>query len=570
MIQTANKTKRCAVYTRKSQEEGLDQAFNSLDAQREAGLDYIKSQKHEGWQAVTKQYDDGGFSGGNIERPAMQKLMEDIKHHRIDIVIVYKVDRLSRSLADFAQLMKLFDEYKISFVSVTQQFNTTTSMGRLTLNMLLTFAQFEREVTSERIRDKITATKKKGYWVNGQPPLGYKSVDMKLQVIPEQAKLVKRIFNEYLNDQSLLNVAALLNHEGHTTKKWTSPSSGKTHGGKPFSSKPVHTILTNPIYIGKITHKENIYPGIHEPIIDKNIWDDVQAKIKSRKKKQTHRWEHPFLLKGKLRLNDEYAISPGSVQSTNRITGTKSLTKYYVSQKAIRLGYKACQIKSINATHLDELVRTLIFNYLCNRSEFNSLYTKPIQDQNGWIRKFTKVIYLTPHRISIHLSAIKIQDYQDEQNKNFYQEKEPAQVKLPTCHYQPHIESLKDRITLTLNIQIKKHDHKRILLSPEGQDLYLPAHPKPKEHILKIIAQAHSWRKQLKANPKLQIKEIAQQDNASESQIHKNLQLINLSPEILKGILTGTLPNRITHLNLLNAAKHLDWQAQRDYLNLPI
>ena len=245
---------RCAIYTRKSHEEGLDQAFNSLDAQREAGLDYIRSQKHEGWEARDERY-DGGCSGGNMRRPALRRLLEDIERGGIEVVVVYKVDRLSRSLHDFAQMMRLFDERKVSFVSVTQQFNTTTSMGRLTLNMLLSFAQFEREVTGERIRDKLAATKKKGMWVGGQPPLGYRLEERQLVVIPEEAQLVRRIFRGRLAHPSLVELAQQLDEEGFTTKRWRSRG-GNWHGGRRLTPKYLYRILTHPLYIGKIVHKE--------------------------------------------------------------------------------------------------------------------------------------------------------------------------------------------------------------------------------------------------------------------------------------------------------------------------
>ena len=215
---------RCAIYTRKSHAEGLDQAFNSLDAQREACVDYVKSQKHEGWTVVRTHYDDGGYSGATMERPALKRLFEDIDCAAIDLVVVYKVDRLSRSIGDFAQMMERFDEHGVSFVSVTQEFNTTTSMGRLTLNMLLSFAQFERDIAGERIRDKLAATRKKGMWVSGQPPLGYRlrkdGEDRKLYVIPEEAALVRKIFARYLKAPSLIELALRLNAEGHTTKRW--------------------------------------------------------------------------------------------------------------------------------------------------------------------------------------------------------------------------------------------------------------------------------------------------------------------------------------------------------------
>ncbi|MEM9066609.1 MAG: recombinase family protein [Planctomycetota bacterium] len=274
---------RCAIYTRKSSEEGLDQAFNSLEAQREAGLDYIRSQKHEGWTTVSSQYDDGGFSGGTMKRPALEGLLTDIDRGRIDVVVVYKVDRLSRSLSDFAEMMRLFDERGVSFVSVTQQFNTTNSMGRLTLNMLLSFAQFEREVTGERIRDKIAATKKQGYWVCGQPPLGYRlqqaDESRGLYVIPEEADTVRTIFDLFIESGSPVSVAESLNAQGLTTKQWTS-SKGRSHGGQPLTPKYIHAVLTNPIYVGKIRHRRaettTLYDGRHEPIVTQGVWNQAR------------------------------------------------------------------------------------------------------------------------------------------------------------------------------------------------------------------------------------------------------------------------------------------------------
>lgn len=323
--------KRCAIYTRKSHEEGLDQAFNSLDAQREAGLDYVKSQKHEGWQAVEKQYDDSGFTGGNMDRPGLQALLADIEAGKIDVVVVYKVDRLSRSLHDFAQMMSRFDEHQVSFVSVTQQFNTTNSMGRLTLNMLLSFAQFEREVTSERIRDKLAATKKKGLWVTGQPPLGYKAVEKELLPIPGEAELVQKIYEGYLDCGSLIELAAKLNGEGYTTRRWKS-NRGNWHGGRPLKPKGLHRILTNPVYIGKITHKEHVWPGKHKPIIPRKLWDEVQQAIERKDRQSRFRWQHPHLLKGKIKTDEGYTMSPSAVHRpvSKKVTdgGGKRLVQY--------------------------------------------------------------------------------------------------------------------------------------------------------------------------------------------------------------------------------------------------
>ena len=291
--------KRCAIYTRKSHEEGLEQAFNSLDAQREAGVDYIRSQKHEGWEVIERQYDDGGFTGGNMKRPGLQALLDDIECGRVDIVLVYKVDRLSRSIHDFAVLMKQFEDSGVSFVSVTQQFNTTTSMGRLTLNMLLSFAQFEREVTGERIRDKLAATKKKGYWVGGTPPLGYRLEEKQLHINPEEAKLINKIFQDYLHIPSLIKLAESLNAKGYTTK-YCKRASGKQYGGKPITPKYLYRIKNNKLYIGKIEHKDKVWAGLHEPIIALSLCQSVHTKIESRNNQALYRWENTHLLKGKL------------------------------------------------------------------------------------------------------------------------------------------------------------------------------------------------------------------------------------------------------------------------------
>jgi DNA invertase Pin-like site-specific DNA recombinase len=251
---------RCAIYTRKSSNEGLEQDFNSLDAQREACEAFVLSQKHEGWIALPEMYDDGGISGGTIDRPALKRLLTDIEAHRVDAVVIYKVDRLTRALSDFAKIVEVFDKHGVSFVSVTQQFNTTTSMGRLTLNMLLSFAQFEREVTGERIRDKIAASKKKGMWMGGNPPL----------------KTVRHIFRRYLEVGSVRLLKDQLDAEGIVSKVRRA-SDGSTYGGKPLARGALYLMLQNRIYRGEIVHKDKSYPGLHEAIVDQKLWDEVQA-----------------------------------------------------------------------------------------------------------------------------------------------------------------------------------------------------------------------------------------------------------------------------------------------------
>src|ERR1700741_347734 len=270
--------KRCAIYTRKSSEEGLEQEFNSLAAQREACEAYIRSQQHEGWHLARNRYDDGGFSGGSMERPALQELLADIRAGRLDIVVVYKVDRLTRSLADFARLVELFEAQGLSFVSVTQQFNTTSSMGRLTLNVLLSFAQFEREVTGERIRDKIAASKKKGMWMGGYPSLGYDVAERKLVVNEPEAKTVKQIYQRYLSLGTVKALAADLQKLGLRTKCSTT-ANGIERGGKPFSRGHLYTLLSNPIYTGQIAHKGALYPGQQPVLIDNESWSAVQNQL---------------------------------------------------------------------------------------------------------------------------------------------------------------------------------------------------------------------------------------------------------------------------------------------------
>src|ERR1700719_3361792 len=275
---TRTGTIRCAIYTRKSFEEGLEQEFNSLQAQREACEAFVNSQRHEGWLCQRAAYDDGGFSGATMDRPALQQLLADVKVRRVDTIVVYKIDRLTRSLADFAKIVEILDATSASFVSVTQQFNTTTSMGRLTLNVLLSFAQFEREVIGERIRDKIAASKKKGMWMGGVPPLGYQAQDRKLVIVESEAEIVRFIFRRYAELGSVRWLKDELEAQSIQSKLRTS-ASGRISGGKPFARGALYLMLQNRIYQGEIVHKELSYPGEHAPIIDQELWDTVQGRL---------------------------------------------------------------------------------------------------------------------------------------------------------------------------------------------------------------------------------------------------------------------------------------------------
>src|ERR1700730_55648 len=310
--------KRCAIYTRKSSEEGLEQEFNSLEAQSEACEAYLRSQRHEGWVLARTRYDDGGFSGGNMERPALQRLLADIQGGRIDIIIVYKVDRLTRSLADFARLVEIFDTQGASFVSVTQQFNTTSSMGRLTLHVLLSFAQFEREVTGERIRDKIAASKKKGMWMGGNVPLGYDANERTLVINPAEAETVRRVFALYRELGCVRRVKEEADRLGLRTKCSTT-TNGTERGGKPFSRGHLYTLLSNPIYTGHIAHKGELHPGQQAALIDDASWTTVRDQLAANASGHRRRAKaaEPSLLAGLLvdargeRLTPSHAVKKG-------------------------------------------------------------------------------------------------------------------------------------------------------------------------------------------------------------------------------------------------------------------
>ena len=327
--------KRCAVYCRVSSDERLDQEFNSIDAQKEAGQAYIASQRAEGWIPVADDYDDPGYSGGNTDRPGLKRLMADIERGQIDIVVVYKIDRLTRSLADFAKMVEIFDQHGVSFSAVTQQINSATSMGRLMLNVLLSFAQFEREVTGERIRDKIAAAKRKGMWMGGVPPLGY-DVDNRLLIINEsEAEVVRRIFEEMLTIGSPTQIAANLTAEGITTKAWTTQE-GQTRSGARIDKKYLHKLLRNRIYLGELSHKGNWYPGAHPPIIDSALWEKVHRVLArdghARSVETKIRSRTDALLRGLL-----YAPSGERMYPTySRKNGRKYF--YYVSKSESRFG----------------------------------------------------------------------------------------------------------------------------------------------------------------------------------------------------------------------------------------
>ena len=332
---------RCAVYTRKSSEEGLEQEFNSLHAQREACESYIASQRSEGWVLVRDQYDDGGISGGTLERPGLKRLLADIEDGLVDVVVVYKIDRLSRSLMDFSKLVEVFDRNGVTFVSVTQSFNTTTSMGRLTLNILLSFAQFEREVTAERIRDKVRASRMKGMWMGGCPPLGYEVKDRKLVENPADAAHVRWVFTRFIEIGSGTLLARELAERGVTTSR-----------GHRIDKKFIYRMLNNRVYIGDAVHKGTSYPGEHSAIIDREVWDSVHSILTEspRKRAARTRAETPALLRGLLYGPDGAAFSPTHTRKGGR------LYRYYVSQTVLKHGAGSCPIGRVPAGEIETAV----------------------------------------------------------------------------------------------------------------------------------------------------------------------------------------------------------------------
>jgi DNA invertase Pin-like site-specific DNA recombinase len=359
---------RCAIYTRKSSEEGLEQDFNSLDSQRESCEAFILSQKHEGWIALTEMYDDGGASGATMERPALKRLLADIEAGRIDTVVVYKVDRLTRALGDFAKIVDIFDAQGVSFVSVTQQFNTTTSMGRLTLNMLLSFAQFEREVTGERIRDKIAASKKKGMWMGGLPSLGYDVDDRKLVVNEAEAETVRHIYRCYAELGSVRALKDELDRDGIVSKRRVDRY-GRQTGGKPLARGALYLMLQNPIYRGLIVHKDKSYPGEHAAIVDQGLWDKVQTMLAANRVERSNGGSarEPSLLAGLIFDDGGEHMTPTHANKNGR------RYRYYVTHSLIKRGRPKASdaARRVPAGDIERLVEERIISFLRDEGELH-------------------------------------------------------------------------------------------------------------------------------------------------------------------------------------------------------
>ena len=560
---------RCAIYTRKSSEEGLEQAFNSLDAQREACEAYIRSQKSAGWVALPEMYDDGGISGGTMDRSALQRLLSDIAAGRVDTVVVYKVDRLTRSLADFAKIVDAFDAKGVSFVSVTQQFNTTTSMGRLTLNMLLSFAQFEREVTGERIRDKIAASKAKGMWMGGLPPLGYDVQDRKLVVNQTEADTVRDIFRRYADLKSVCALKEELDAAGLVSKARLDRF-GHASGSKPIARGALYLMLQNRIYRGEIVHKDNTYPGLHEPIIDEALWDTVQTALAENRVERTTRSQAmaPSLLAGLVYDSNGERMSPTHANKN----GTRY--RYYVSQSLIKRGRPqapeaACRVP---AADLELLVEDQICALLKDEAAVlevagattvamrKSLIgnaadlahrwpTLPASEKRAVLHAFVLRVDIRPETVDISVRSAALPD-----------------VVQPNLDVRRLPEKLKGQVqVLSVPVRLRRTGLETKLLIQGSLGAEPPR--RSDRSLLRLIAKARRFNELVTTGAGLTVTELATQVGVSRSYFSRVLRLSFLAPEITKAIIQGRHPTELSAIKLMGAGRLAPrWSDQRRQL----
>jgi DNA invertase Pin-like site-specific DNA recombinase len=574
---------RCAIYTRKSSEEGLEQGFNSLDAQREACEAYIASQKSEGWIVLPQMYDDGGISGGTMDRPALQRLLADVAAGRVVTVVVYKVDRLTRSLGDFAKIVEVFDAASVSFVSVTQSFNTTTSMGRLTLNMLLSFAQFEREVTGERIRDKIAASKAKGMWMGGRPPLGYEVRDRKLEIVAEEAETVRHIFSRYADLGSVLDLRDELADAGITAKRHVSIG-GNVTGGGTLERGALYHLLQNRLYRGEIDHKGAIHPGQHEATVDEALWNKVQAALAENRVERAVRSDaaSPSLLAGLLWDEDGIRLTPSHANKKGR------RYRYYVSHDLIagkRSGADSSEstrrrssARRIPANDLEAIVEGQLTQFLGNATAIDSIVApraRDIEDRRrlvdrageiagNWhslppaekmaiLQRLVKVIVVTATTVEISLRAeavIAIARYSAER----------IVANDGTAH-RMNSEDDGEIITLSVNATLKRMgmEMRHLVEAPA-------AHPQrePDRSLLRVLARAHRFRDQILRGDQKILADLAAENGIGTAYFSRIVRLGFLAPDITAAILEGRQPITLSAKKLAESP-HLSptWTEQR-------
>jgi site-specific DNA recombinase len=530
------KVSRCAIYTRKSSEEGLEQDFNSLHAQRESCDAYIKSQRHEGWTPLPALYDDGGYSGGSTDRPALKRLLADIQAGLIDVVVVYKVDRLTRSLADFAKIVEIFDAAGVSFVSVTQQFNTTTSMGRLTLNVLLSFAQFEREVTGERIRDKIAASKQKGMWMGGWVPIGYDRKDRTLTINETEAVTVRTIFELFLKLKNVQRVQAELARLNLTTKPYATPR-GRAVGGLSFARGHLYKILSNPLYIGEIEHRGVRYPGQHPPLVDTATWDAVQAQLAANHHENRARTN----AKSKSLLAGLIYDAAGNRLVSSHATKNGKRYRYYVTSEGTGRSVAAASTPRLRlpAAMIDELVLTKLQGFLTDKAQISKLLRearcRPAEIGSG----LGIASKLADSLTSAAPMAQNVADLLARVTVN------------PTS---PTISIKRDRLLARLTdtfaepSQTNGQDniislHATVPAAPAGGSGKLVFEgldaKTPDPVVVKAIARASVWFEQLTTGKSQSMAEIAVRENITDNYVSNLIHLAWLSPDLVCRVLDG-------------------------------
>jgi site-specific DNA recombinase len=500
----AIKAVRCAIYTRVSTDQGLEQDFNSLDAQYDASQSYIRSQAHAGWTLVRSKYDDGGFSGGDTDRPALQRLLEDVRGGKIDVIVVYKVDRLTRSLADFAKLVELFDQHSVSFVSVTQQFNTTTSMGRLTLNVLLSFAQFEREVTSERIRDKVAASKRKGLWVGGMVPLGYDTKDRKITVNEAEAERVRTIFQRYLTLGSLNLLMVDLRKRGIVTKVRTLRT-GETVGGIPFTRGPLAHLLRNRFYIGEVVFKGETLAGEQPAIVDKGLFKAVQAKLDEQvTNHKVSRTKSEALLSGRIFDDRGHRMTP----SHARRRGIKY--RYYISSALLQGRPKqAGTVNRIPAREVEALVIKAVRNHLNESTQIADALL-----------------------IQNHVTRIVVQS-------------EQLVIELTDAIGAGSKRKRKSRNAIEVPWHKTLSTPRREILVPESQapQNTPPIRSENRALLVSSIARGRRWLDELINDPAANTESIADREGCSVRRVNMTISLAFLAPDLVKAAIDGRLPH---------------------------
>jgi len=552
---------RCAVYTRKSTEEGLDQEFNSLDAQREACAAFITSQVGLGWQLVADRYDDGGISGGTMERPALQRLLQDIRDRKVDVVVVYKIDRLTRSLADFAKIVEVFDGHSVSFVSVTQQFNTTTSMGRLTLNVLLSFAQFEREVTAERIRDKIAASRKKGMWMGGNIPLGYRVQDRKLVINEPEASFAKGLFSRYLDLKSVPQLAREVSRQAAGTMEPVAPRTiCDRYATRPMFHGMLYKLLVNPIYIGKVRHKGAIHDGEHEPLVDTDLFESVrrQLALGAPVAKGTSPQRDRHLLTGLLFDDTGDAMSPTHGQANGR------RYRYYVSSRVRKSADAVPDSWRLPAQEIERIVREQAVRMLQDRpllAGWIERHASADLIQRGLARADTLVPTLSDHehadrqRATIALLFRSITVFTS--LIRFEVNTMAVLDRLLDEDIVPPFSEPDDIITIELPIVLRRRGNgiRIVIDSPYVK-------PEPDPSLVDLIARAHIYLDRLSSPSQMTTTQIAETFQVDRADVGRIVPLAFLSPRMLEAILCGSQTSSFTPRHLARTELPMLWSEQ--------